>query len=62
MAKARASDGYKRIALLGLKIHGGVGYMEDHDMSLYIRQAQMAEAAFGDADFHRENIVSELAL
>jgi len=61
-AKAWASDAYKRIALLGLKIHGGVGYMQDHDMTIYFRRAEAAEAAFGNADFHREMLTRGLGL
>ena len=53
MAKASAAEAFKRVALFGLKIHGGAGYMEDHDMSLYFRRAQTAVASFGNADFHR---------
>ena len=59
MAKAWASDAYKRIALLGVKIHGGVGYMQDHDTTIYFRRA---EAAFGNADLHREMVTRGLSL
>jgi len=62
MAKAWASDAYKRIALLGVKIHGGVGYMQDHDITLYFKRANAAQAAFGNADFHREMVSRELGL
>ena len=62
MAKAWASDAYKRIALLGVKIHGGVGYMQDHDMTIYFRRAEAAEAAFGNADLHREMVTRGLGL
>jgi len=62
MAKVWASDAYKRIALLGIKIHGGVGYMQDHDMTIYFRRAEAAEAAFGNADLHREMVTRGLGL
>ena len=29
MAKARASDASRRVCLLGIKIHGGIGIMMD---------------------------------
>jgi len=62
MAKVWASDAYKRIALLGVKIHGGVGYMQDHDITIYFRRAEAAEAAFGNADLHREMVTQGLGL
>jgi len=62
MAKAWVGEAFKRVALLGLKIHGGAGYMEDHDMSLYFRRAQTAAASFGNADFHRGIVAGQLAI
>jgi len=62
MAKAWASDAYKRIALLGVKIHGGVGYMQDHDATIYFRRAEAAEAAFGNSTLHREMVTRGLGL
>ncbi|HUV59025.1 MAG TPA: acyl-CoA dehydrogenase family protein [Desulfatiglandales bacterium] len=62
MAKARASDISRSICLLGIKIHGGIGLSEEHDMALYFRRAKMSEIAFGDGDFHREIIAQQLGL
>ncbi len=58
IAKAWASDAFKRVTFLGLRVHGGVGFMEDHDASIFYRKARTDEFSFGDADFHR-NIVSQ---
>jgi len=60
MAKSFASECYTQITQLGMMIHGGVGFMADHDMPLYYRRAKAAEVMLGDADFHREKIASEL--
>jgi len=60
IAKAWASDAFRRVALSGLKIHGGVGFMEDHDMTLHYRRACASELCFGDADFHRRIVSQEL--
>lgn len=60
MAKAWVGEAFKRVALNGLKIHGGAGYMEDHDMSLYFRRAQTAAPSFGNADFHRGIVAEQL--
>ena len=62
MAKAWVGEACKRVTLLGLKIHGGAGYMEDHDMSLHFRRAETAAAFFGDTDFHRRLVAQELAI
>lgn len=62
MAKARASDASRRVCLLGIKIHGGIGITVDYDMQLYFRRAKAAEIAFGDGDFHREIVAQELGL
>jgi alkylation response protein AidB-like acyl-CoA dehydrogenase len=62
MAKGLASDASRRVCLLGVKIHGGTGVSEEHDMQLYFRWAKAAEQAFGDGDFHREIVADELGL
>lgn len=62
MAKAWASDASRRVCLMGVKIHGGTGVSEEHDMQLYFRRAKAAEVAFGDGDCHREIIAKELGL
>jgi alkylation response protein AidB-like acyl-CoA dehydrogenase len=62
MAKARASDASRNVSLLGVKIHGGVGISEEHDMQLYFRRAKASEVTFGDGDFHREIVARHLGL
>ena len=62
MAKAWVSDAYKRITALGHQCFGGMAYMEDHDMHLYLKQAKTAELAYGDADVHREFLAQEIGL
>ena len=60
VAKAWASEAYKRIAALGHQVHGAIGFTLDHDMQLYSRRAKAAEVVFGDADFHREALARQL--
>jgi alkylation response protein AidB-like acyl-CoA dehydrogenase len=62
MAKAFASDASRRVSLLGVKILGGMGVSQEHDMQLYFRRAKSAEIAYGDADFHREIVARQLGL
>jgi alkylation response protein AidB-like acyl-CoA dehydrogenase len=62
MAKARASDASRRVTLLGIKIHGGVGITQEYDLQFYFRRAKAAETAFGDGDFHRELVARSMDL
>jgi len=62
MAKAWVSEAIGRVTRLGHQIHGGVGYIMDHDMQLYFRRGEAAKALFGNAVFHRELIACQLGL
>ena len=60
MAKAWNSDAFKRVAMSGIRTHGGVAFMEDHDVSLHYRRAMTSEFSYGDADFHRILVLQEI--
>ena len=60
VAKAWCSDAFSRVSVDGVQIHGGIGYTWDHDMHLYLKRAKSSEAAFGDAEYHRERIAQQL--
>jgi alkylation response protein AidB-like acyl-CoA dehydrogenase len=60
VAKAWASEAYKRVVSLGHQVHGAIGFTLDHDMQLYSRRAKAAEVVFGDADYHREALARQL--
>lgn len=62
IAKAWSSDAFKRCTSLGLRIHGGAGFMEDSDIALFYRKARTDEYLYGDADFHRDVVSRELRL
>ena len=62
VAKAWVNEAYKRVVTLGHEILGGVGYMAEHDMTLYSRRAKAAEFAFGDAKFHRGVVAKDIGL
>ena len=62
MAKAWCSDTYKHVAGEGVQIHGGIGVTWDHDMHLYFKRAKTSEVAFGDGDYHREEVARILNL
>jgi alkylation response protein AidB-like acyl-CoA dehydrogenase len=62
MAKAWVSDSCRKLVALGHQVMGGMGFMEEFDLHLYLRQAKASELAFGDAVFHRELVAQELGL
>ena len=56
MAKAYASDAYRKVAGDGIQVHGGIGFTWEHDLHLYFKRAKGSEVAFGDATYHRERV------
>jgi len=62
MAKAYASDAYRKAAGNGIQVHGGIGFTWEHDMHLYFKRAKSAEVTLGDATYHRELVAQALDL
>jgi alkylation response protein AidB-like acyl-CoA dehydrogenase len=58
MAKAYASDAYRRVAGAGIQLHGGIGFTWEHDLQLYFKRARASEVALGDASYHRERVAA----
>jgi alkylation response protein AidB-like acyl-CoA dehydrogenase len=56
MAKAYCGDIYKMVTNHGIQVHGGIGFTWDHDMHLYWKRSRANDTAFGDANYHREQI------
>ena len=56
MAKAYASDAFRRVAAAGIQLHGGIGFTWEHDLHLYFKRAKGSEFTFGDATYHRERV------
>jgi len=56
MAKALTSEKFKRIAALGIQIHGAIGFTEEHDLPLYFKRAKAWELSLGDSSFHLDKI------
>ncbi|MBU1208338.1 MAG: acyl-CoA/acyl-ACP dehydrogenase [Proteobacteria bacterium] len=61
-AKSWVSEAYKKVAAIGHQIFGGTGYIVEHPMPIYSRRAKAAEYAYGNANYHRQLIASELGL
>jgi len=62
MCKAWVSDSYRQLVALAHQVMGGIGFMEEHDLQLYFKQAKTSELAFGDARFHRELVAQQMGL
>lgn len=62
VAKAAASDAYRRVAAEGIQLHGGIGFTWDHDLHLYFKRAKSAEFTFGDGAWNRELIAQAINL
>jgi len=62
VAKAWISEASQRVFALAHQIHGAIGVTVEHDLHYYTRRAKAAELAFGDADFYREVVASEMGL
>jgi alkylation response protein AidB-like acyl-CoA dehydrogenase len=56
MAKAVISDSYKHIAVLGLQIHGAIGFTADHDLPVYYKRAKAWEISLGDSYYHLKKL------
>jgi alkylation response protein AidB-like acyl-CoA dehydrogenase len=62
MAKAYASDAFRKIAGAGIQLHGGIGFTWEHDLHLYFKRAKSSEFTFGDASYHRERVAQLIQL
>ena len=55
-AKAYCSDAFPNAGILGVQLHGGVGYTWEYDIQLYLKRSKWVRPMFGDADYHYERI------
>jgi alkylation response protein AidB-like acyl-CoA dehydrogenase len=62
LAKAAASDAFRRVSAAGIQLHGGIGFTWDHDMHLYFKRAKSSEFTFGDANWNRELVAQGINL
>ncbi len=61
VAKAYVSDAARKVCGDAIQVHGGIGFTWEYDLHLYFKRAKTLEASWGDADYHRELIVRQLA-
>ena len=62
LAKAAASDAFRRVSAEGIQLHGGIGFTWDHNMHLYFKRAKSSEFTFGDANWNRELVANGINL
>lgn len=56
IAKAWVSEASRRVVANCQQMHGGIGFTKDYRIQLYFRRQKAAELAWGDADFHRDQL------
>lgn len=61
LAKACASETYMQTAIHAIQIHGGIGFTWDNDTHLWFKRAKSSEVLFGDASYHREQMMRHWA-
>ena len=55
-AKAYCADAFPKGGIMGVQLHGGVGYTWEYDIQLYLKRSKWVRPMFGDADYHYERI------
>ncbi len=55
-AKAYCADAFPAAGIMGVQLHGGVGYTWEYDIQLYLKRSKWVRPMFGDADYHYERI------
>jgi alkylation response protein AidB-like acyl-CoA dehydrogenase len=60
MAKAFCGDACRMTCNEGLQIHGGIGFTAEYDLHFYMKRGKYLEYAYGDADWHREQVAAAL--
>jgi len=55
-AKAYCADAFPAAGIMGVQLHGGVGYTWEYDIQLYLKRSKWVRPMFGDSDYHYERI------
>jgi alkylation response protein AidB-like acyl-CoA dehydrogenase len=55
-AKGFASEAFNRIGVMGIQLHGAVGYTDEYDVHLYLRRSKWARPAYGGEDHHYDRV------
>ncbi len=57
VAKSWCSEAFKQITIDAIQVHGGVGFTWEFLLHMFFKRAQANEAMFGNADYHREEVM-----
>ncbi len=57
-AKVYASESFPEAGILGVQLHGAVGFTWEYDIQLYLKRAKWLRPMFGDADYHYHRIAA----
>ncbi|MBI2830126.1 MAG: acyl-CoA/acyl-ACP dehydrogenase [Chloroflexi bacterium] len=60
VAKSFACEACARVMALAHQIHGAIGYTIDHDLQYFTRRAKAAEVSYGDAEYYRGVVTSQV--
>jgi len=61
IAKSYVGDAARKVCGEAIQVHGGIGFTWEYDLHMYFKRAKALEAQYGDADFHRELILADVA-
>ncbi|HEX4979888.1 MAG TPA: acyl-CoA dehydrogenase family protein [Acidimicrobiales bacterium] len=62
IAKAWTGRAYKEATVMAHQLHGGYGYVREHDLHLWSEHAKACEVALGGRDLHLLAVARELGL
>ena len=57
-AKAFSSEKVCNAGVVGIQMHGAIGYTEAYDLQLYLKRSKWSRAQFGDEDFHYDRVAT----
>ncbi len=62
MAKAYVNESTYQIALDGMQVHGGVGYIMEHPLPHYVQRVLYGKMNLGDTDVYLEEVAQAIGL
>lgn len=54
LAKWKAGEAVHKISREAVQLHGGIGVTDEYDLGLFLKRSRVAQALFGDSDYHCE--------
>ncbi len=54
LAKWKAGEAIHKISREAVQLHGGIGVTDEYDLGLFVKRSRVAQALFGDSDYHCE--------